>query len=139
MAVLARAFVCCALVFGPVSIGGCTAAAFTISIPDFVSKQVAGVWLWRWSPTTRTYQRDDQIVFGGREDGPTGEILDYVVAPVGGSAPLPFSTLLVRSPGNPDRVTLHLLFTRSQGPGSYRASTFNVTGDSPLSAEVLSF
>ena len=126
-----------ALVLAALSLGGCQMVSFTISIPDFASKRVAGVWMWRWSTASGAFQRQDQLVFGEVDLDPTGESLDYVVTPVAGGQDLPFTAHVARDGANPDRVTLQLLFTRSQGTGYYRASTFNATGESPLSAEVL--
>jgi len=126
-----------ALVLAVVPLQGCTLGCFTIAIPDFVSKAVTGVWLWRLSPLTGLYERDVQLAFAPLTQLPDGERLDYQAAPSDGSPPMQMTTYVVRDPANPDQVTLRLLFSRIDEPGSYRASTYNGRGDSPLSSEMV--
>jgi len=111
--------------------------AVTISIPDFVSKQVSGVWLWVESPTTGLFERDAKLVFGQTHVGPNGESLDYVMTPTTGGQSMPFTANVSRDAANPDHVTLQLIFTRSEGAGYYRASSFNAAGESPLTDQIL--
>jgi hypothetical protein len=132
-----RSLACGAIVLATVPFGGCQLASFTISIPDFMTKQVSGVWLWRQSPTTGVFERDGQLVFGATGSTTAGETIDYTATPSGGAAGQPCTAQVVRDATNPDHVTLQLIFTRSQDAGYYRASTFNTTGDSPLSVEIL--
>jgi len=47
------------------------------------------------------------------------------------------TTYVVRDPASPDQVTLRLLFSRIDQPASYRASTYNGKGDSPLTSASL--
>ena len=126
-----------ALALAMLPLQGCELTLFTVSIPDFASKAVDGVWLWRLSPTTGLYERDTQFVFGDTVTTAKGEQLNYDAVATDDSAPFPVSTFLVRDPANPDRVTLKLLYSHPDTQGYYRASTFNVSGDSPLSSEIL--
>ena len=126
-----------ALVLAVVPLQGCTLGYLTIAIPDFVSKAVTGVWLWRLSPLTGLYERDVRLAFTPPTQQPDGEKLDYQAAPSDGSPPMQLTTYFVRDPANPDRVTLRLLFSRIDQPTRYRASTYNGNGDSPLSSEML--
>jgi hypothetical protein len=126
-----------ALVVAAIPFGGCSLTYFTISIPDFSSKQVGGVWLWRLSTTTGLYARDTQFVLSPIVSGPTGEIIDYSVVMGGGTPPQGMTTQVARDKNNPDKVVLTLLFTQLDAPGYYRASTFNAAGDSPLSSEIV--
>jgi hypothetical protein len=132
-----RRFACVALLLATLPFEGCQALSFTISIPDFTSKRVSGVWLWRWSTTNRVFQRDGQFLFGQPDPSPGGETLDYTLLPAGGGQALPFTAAVVREVANPDHVTLHLILSRTDSAGYYRASTFNAAGESPLSVEVL--
>jgi hypothetical protein len=120
-------------------LGGCTVALCTISIPDFGTKAVGGVWLWKLSAATGVYERDTLFLFGamGRSDG--AELLNYQAAPADGSTPLATTATLFREASNPDHVTLQLMFSRKDAAGYYRASTYNASGDSPLSTEILPF
>ncbi len=119
------------------SLQGCTVGCFTIEIPDFASKAVSGVWLWRLSPVTGVYERDTQFVFGTPAPGEGGERLDYQAAPTDGSPPLSLTAYVLRDSSNPDEVRLQLLFSRADDPAYYRASTYNGAGDSPLSSEIV--
>lgn len=125
------------LILATVPVGGCTLALCTISIPDFSSKSVDGVWLWRLSATTGTYARDTRFVFADTVLQQAGEMMEYQSAAADGSKPISLTATLVRDPKNPDRVTLQLVFSRTEDAGYYRASTYNVNGDSPLSTEIV--
>ncbi len=117
------------------SLQGCSLGWFTISIPDFASKSVGGVWLWHLSAETGLWERDTQIAFGAPSLQADGEWLTYQAAPLDGSPTFPGWSQVVRSANNPDQVTLQLLFSRAEAAGTYRASTYNDAGDSPLSNE----
>ena len=116
---------------------GCSLSYFTIAIPDFESKAVQGVWLWRLSPTTGTYERDTQFVFVATEAVDGSELLTYSAVPGDGAPPVQISTYLTRDGQDPDRASLQLIYTRSSGTGSYRASSYNQLGDSPLTDEAI--
>lgn len=116
---------------------GCTLGCFTIAIPDFGSKSVQGVWLWRLSPETGLFERDVRFVFAAPVQQPGGEALDYQAAPADGSAPIPATTYVVRDPANPDHVTVQLVFSHADETSYYRASTYNGAGDSVLSTETM--
>ena len=121
-----------------VPMGACQMVMFTISIPDFASKAVDGVWLWRLSPATGQYARDTQFVFGELVPGTKKlDSLDYQAQNIDGTQPLSMQTYVNRSPANPDQVNVQLIFTRGDVAGYYRASTYNTTGDSPLSSEIV--
>jgi len=126
-----------ALALTIIPLGGCQVALFTISIPDFASKAVDGVWLWRLSPATGVYQREMQFVFGNVIQKGGGESLDYDAQGTDGSSPLSMQAYVTRNPANPDQISVQLIFTRGDQPGYYRASTYNGVGDSPLSSESL--
>lgn len=125
------------LALSATSLQGCALGWFTISIPDFASKSVDGVWLWRLSPETGFYERDTQIVLGMPSLQPDGEWLTYDATPLDGSPIVPGTSQVVRSADDPDHVTLQLLFSRTEDAGTYRATTYNEAGDSPLSAEAV--
>ena len=116
---------------------GCTLGTVTISIPDFASKSVQGVWLWRSTAFNGAYQREVQFSFGEFQPDAQGEALEYTASPADGSAPIPIPTYVVRDAANPDRVTVSLIFGRSEDAAFYRASTYNTSGDSPLSSEIV--
>ncbi|HVP28122.1 MAG TPA: hypothetical protein VMW35_03050 [Myxococcota bacterium] len=113
---------------------GCDLQWVNVVIPDFGSKQVKGVWIWRLSEQTGQYVRDTEIVFETTANAGGHDILSYETTsgPLGERGTLP--TELVHDAQNPDQVTLQMGFMRLSAPGSFRVSTYNVAGDSPLSA-----
>ena len=126
------------LILSVLPLGGCQLALFTITIPDFGSKAVEGVWLWRLSPTTGAYVRDTQFSFvGAVTPAAGGETIDYSASTPDGSPPVPITTYISRDASQPDRVTLQLIYSRMSDPGYYRASTYNSSGDSPLTNEIV--
>jgi hypothetical protein len=126
-----------ALVLAAIPFGGCSLVRFTISIPDFGTKSVAGVWLWRLSTTTGLYVRDTQFVFSPITTSPAGEVMEYSLVLGDGTPPQELTAFVSRDPNNPDEVAISLLHLQLDAPGYYRASTFNAAGDSPLSSEIV--
>jgi len=115
---------------------GCDLQWIRVTIPDFDSKGVTGVWVWRQSEQTGQFVRDTEIEIGDLVVAQNGlEIVSIVTTtgPLGERASLP--TGVERDAANPDRVTLSLGFTRLSAPGTFKVSTYNDVGDSPLSQE----
>lgn len=133
-----RRLVLGALVLLLVPAQGCSLALLTVTIPDFASKAVAGVWIWRLSPTTGAFERDTQFTFQGTRIAANGEILDYQATATSDGRTIPATAYVLRDPVNRDQVTLQLILSKVDETGYYRASTFNANGDSPLSLETLS-
>ncbi|HYB12921.1 MAG TPA: hypothetical protein VEG67_05580 [Myxococcota bacterium] len=114
---------------------GCDLAlsSLTVEIPDFSSKQVEGIWVWRLSPQTNQYQRDTQIRFEGVTTLASGQTLTYATNTAGGVTNATFETGVVPDPADPDRVTVKLGFVRGL-PGVFKVTTYNAAGESPLSS-----
>lgn len=114
---------------------GCDLQWVTVTIPDYDSKQVKGVWVWRQSEQSGQFVRDTEIEFVEPIEGSNGyELLriETTTGPLGERSSMP--TGIERDATNPDRVTLSLGFTRLSAPGVFKVSTYNTMGDSPLSA-----
>lgn len=114
---------------------GCDLQWVNVTIPDYDSKQVKGVWVWRLSEQSGQFVRDTEIEFIEPIEGTGGfELLrvETTTGPLGERASMP--TGIERDVSNPDRVTLKLGFTRLSAPGEFKVSTYNTVGDSPLSA-----
>jgi len=115
---------------------GCALRWIRVPIPDFDSKGGTGAWGWRQSEQTGQFVRDTEIEIGDLVVAQNGlEIVSIVTTtgPLGERASLP--TGVERDAANPDRVTLSLGFTRLSAPGTFKVSTYNDVGDSPLSQE----
>lgn len=119
---------------------GCDLQWLTITIPDFDSKQVKGVWVWRLSEQSGQYVRDTAIEFTVPTlniDGIEFLRMETTMGPLGERATLP--TAVERDSGNPDRVTVTLGFTRLSAPGVFKVSSYNQSGDSLLSTASAQF
>ena len=116
---------------------GCTLGTVTIAIPDFASKAVQGVWLWRSTNFNGVYEREVQFSFGNLQAGGTGDALEYTLASGDGSPPIQITTYVGRDAVDTDKITLQLVFARGTDAAFYRASTYNESGDSPLTTEIL--
>jgi len=112
---------------------GCGLSWLTVEIPDFSSKHVEGVWIWRLSPQTNQYVRDTQIQFESVTTLTSGDVLNYTA--ISGQGQMLLSTSLAHNPANHDVVTVTLSFAEASLPGTFKVSTFNAAGESPLSAQ----
>jgi hypothetical protein len=115
-----------ALVALAVSAAGCEVRGFRIQVPGFESHGVLGVWVWRESPTTGEYERYE--LYQGRE------FLWYSFPAAQGPM---FLQTAIEPGAEPDAVNLNLAFL--QVPGSFKVSSYNVSGESPLSAGTLTY
>ena len=110
----------------------CEPTWFTVKIPDFGSKEVEGVWVWRLSTQTHQYEREALIRFESLSSLPSAQILSYAAYSNAGAQAL--TAGIVRDPANPDVVTVTLGFELGE-PGVFKVSTYNAAGESPLSAQ----
>jgi hypothetical protein len=112
---------------------GCSLSFLTVRISDFESKQVRGIWVWRRSEQTGQYLKDTQLVFGTLVKQAQGELLLYTTTygPLGERGAL--STGLARDASNQNIVTMQVAFLRRSAPGTFKVTTYNAIGDSPLS------
>ncbi|CAG0971431.1 hypothetical protein MYXO_01324 [Myxococcaceae bacterium] len=119
-----------------VAASGCKWFEISVTIPDFDSRRVEGVWVWKEDPATGTWQRAGQIVFEPPAPNTPSDELHYIVVQPDGFG-LPLRTRLARARLASDEVTLRLWYARFLDPGRYRVSTYNAAGESALSPEVL--
>jgi hypothetical protein len=118
------------------SASACDVRGFRIQVPEFETKGVLGVWVWRESPTAGEYERYAQIQFGDRYEMYEGaEFLWYSFPAVQG--PMHLQTTIEHDAGDPDTVNLNLAFL--QVPGNFKISSYNASGESPLSAGTLTY
>jgi hypothetical protein len=110
---------------------GCGFAWLTVKIPDFNSKHIAGVWIWRLSPQINKYGRYSLIRFENVTTLPSGDVLNYTA--ISSQGHLLLSASLAHN--TQDSVTVTLSFAEGSPPGTFKVSTFNASGESPLSAQ----
>lgn len=118
------------------AVQGCKWFEITVKIPDFDSRKVQGVWVWKQDPISGQWQRAGQILFDPAPSGTASKDLHYVVLQPDGFG-LPLKAPVERDPKAPDQVTVRLWYARFLEPGQYRVSTYNAAGESSLSPEVL--
>jgi hypothetical protein len=111
----------------------CDVKGFRVQLPAFQTAEVLGLWIWRASPQTGEFERFAQIEFGSLVEEGGSEFLPYSVTIAG--SPVTFNARVTRPPAAPEDVTLSLAF----GPalGTFKISSYNAVGESPLSEGTL--
>jgi hypothetical protein len=109
----------------------CDPSWLTVIIPDFTSKEIEGVWIWRLAGHSGQYQRYALIRFDGVMTAPQGPLLTYSSYSTSGQDSL--NAVVTVDPWDADVVVLTLGFERG-APGVFKVTTFNAAGESPLSA-----
>jgi hypothetical protein len=117
-----------------VTLSGCDLSWLKVKIPDFGSKKVQGIWVWRQVEGTTSWRHDTRLVFTGLRGSAGFEWLDYetVVGTLGQRGVVTAS--VQRTAGKTDEVTVSVGFLRLSAPGMFRVSTYNSSGESPLSS-----
>lgn len=116
-------------------LGGCEPKKVTIQLDGFADGAIQGVWLWRFSEVENRYERICRIDFADHRWTEEGEIVEYAQQCIDGQqVPGPVLTALVeRLAQQPDSAVLDLWYVRYEDAGVYKATAFNVDGESPLS------
>ena len=116
---------------------GCETKEVWVELPAFGSGDVDGVWLWRLSEMTDTYERACRITLDDPADVNGQESLGYVQDCDDEHAGVQLSATLERDPNNPEAVTLGLWYMRWEDPGVYKVSSYGEDGESALSETTL--
>ena len=126
------------LLLAPLS--GCLVNQVSMEIPNFGDGDVQGIWLWRFSTTTKQYERDCRVAFSNPDVDATGNEYISYTQQCGSHADINLAAYIHRSPGDPNTIAVVLLYTRWQAKtGWYRASAYNGAGESALSASAVEF
>ena len=122
-----------ALALLPLSLAGCETKEVWLEVPGFAA--VDGIWFWRLSEATDTYQRMCRILLADPVVANGQETLSYVQECDSGDAGMPLSAELQHDSSHPGAVRLGLWYARSdaEGPGLYRVSSYGPHGESALS------
>ncbi len=116
---------------------GCETKEVWLELPAFGSGAIDGVWLWRLSETTDTYERACRITLADPEAVDGQESLGYVQECNGDNESIPLSAALERHPDDPESVTLGIWYMRWEEPGVYKVSSYGEEGESALSETTL--
>ena len=115
---------------------GCNLQQFRIAITDFESADVTGIWMWR-EDAGGEFERNVEIQLGEPFVEGGVEMVEYTMIDAATQAEFQFAAPVVRDPANPDRAELDLFSLLWAEGGSYKASTYNEFGESPLSVQTL--
>ena len=132
-----RLFVLLFAALAMLPLGGCELGTqFRIVIPDFESAEVEGIWIWR-EDAGGDFARDVEIKLGEPfvEDGV--ELVEYTFVDPDTEFELQFAAPVVRDAVNPDQAELDLFALLWAGVGTFKASTYNEFGESPLSEQTV--
>jgi hypothetical protein len=121
---------------------GCQIKTIQIQLPGFADGAVDGIFLWKQLPGSNgqlQWTRICRIDFTDLRFTQRGETLSYVQNCIDGKLKrgLVLPALVERQAGSPATVTVELYYLRYENPGTYRATAFNESGESPLSASSL--
>ena len=83
------------------------------------------------------FARDVEIQLGEPYVENGVELVEYTMIDAATQAEFQFAAPVVRNDANPDRAELDLFTLLWAASGTYRASTYNDFGESPLSAQTL--
>jgi hypothetical protein len=115
-------------------LGGCNLDVLVVQIPDFDSKQVMGLTLWRTNARGGVTGRAlDVQLLEPRFDEQGVELVGYSYVENGETVEV--WNQLHRDPANPDQVLLGFVALPVPEGVSYRISTFNAKGQSAPSAQ----
>jgi len=116
-------------------LGGCTLKELPIKLVGFGYGNVDGVWLWQLSPSDGHYVRTCRVSFSNSYYRQGVEYVSYTEYCLSGDANKgELEAQVVRSPSDPTSATLQLVITLPEALSTYRASSFNSAGESPLSS-----
>lgn len=121
------------LFFG-LATAGCDTRGVRVQLRAFEASQLRGLWIWRASPESGEYQRFTQIEFGALEERDGQEYLAYI-ADFGGDR-LDLQTAVERAGGEAS-ADLNVVLAFLSSPGTYKISSYNAAGESPLSEGTL--
>ena len=112
---------------------GCDWDVLVVQVPDFDSKEVLGITLWRTAAQGTVQRALDVEFLEPRLDEQGAEQIGYSYVADGETVEV--WNPLHRDPANPDRVILGFVALPLPEDVPYRISTFNAAGDSALSAQ----
>lgn len=116
---------------------GCETKEVWLELPAFGSGDVDGVWLWRLSESSETYERACRITLEDPEDVNGQEQLGYIQDCDAEHVGIQLRAALERNPNNPEAVTLGIWYMRWEDPGVYKVSSYGEEGESALSETTL--
>lgn len=115
------------------SLVGCETKRIWLQISGIDDGSVQGIWLWRLSEVTGSYERTCRFPFEGTQQPGTLEVLAYFQQCEGDQANNGFAVPIKRSPTQPDSITVGLWYVAWNGAGVYKVSAYGIDGETALS------
>ena len=128
-----RRFAALAILILALPLGACDWDVLVVQVPDFDSKQVLGITLWRTTAQWGAQRALDIQLLEPKLDEQGTELVGYSYVDDGQTVEV--WDRLHRDPANPDRVLLGFVALPLPENAQYRISTFNAAGDSALSPQ----
>ena len=122
-----------ALLLMPLS--GCEGERVWIDLPGFSADAIQGIWLWRLSATGGSYERVCRIPFGGLTTSNGTTTLSYTQECLAGLKTSELQATVVYPAA--DTIRIELFYVRTEGPGTYKITSYGSQGESALSATTL--
>jgi hypothetical protein len=116
---------------------GCEPKQVWLELPAFGSGDVDGLWLWRRSDATDSYERACRITLDDPQVANSQERIGYRQDCDAKYAGVEFRVALERDPNDPAAVTLGIWYLRWEDPGVYKVSSYGEQGESALSDTAL--
>ena len=127
-----------ALALCALSLAGCETKRLWLQVTGLDDGIIDGIWLWRLSQESGTYERACRFPFAGTDAPGNIERLDYIQECGGGSTNLKFSVPIKRSLSHPDTVTVGIWYVdRYGGAGTYKISSYGLYGETSLSGSAI--
>ncbi len=127
------------LVLCGISLVGCAPKRIWLQIAGFDDGLIDGVWLWRLSQESGTYERACRFPFAGVGAPGNVESLAYVQECEDGAVSGQFYVPIRRSQIRPDTVTVGLWYLNWSGAGAFKISSYGLNGETALSGSTLQF
>ena len=129
-----------ALLFATLPLTGCETKEITLALPGFGNGSIDGIWLWRLGSTGQ-YERACRLQLSDPQTTSSGaEVLPYIqICDAPDELGLNMRAQIARLSGDPSTIVVKLWYFRFADAGNFKASSYNAAGESPLSAQTLSF
>ena len=115
------------------SLVGCETKRLWLQVAGLDDGLIEGIWLWRLSEESGSYERACRIPFAGINAAGDLETLVYTQDCEDEHAGMELVSPIKRSPSQPDTPTVGLWFMNWYGAGVYKISSYGLNGETALS------
>jgi len=122
-----------ALLLMPLS--GCEGKRVWVDLPSFSADAIEGIWLWRLSVASGSYERVCRIPFGALTTSNGTTTLSYTQECLAGLKTSELQATVAYPAA--DTVRVEIFYVRTEDPGTYKITSYGSHGESALSATTL--